>query len=73
MTHWRGSNDPLLNPTSIQFWTAVLVFSALFCLYFLAGVAGGLQASEQARFSLSVAGDHLHSAWECAIYALQVW
>lgn len=73
MTHWRGSNNPLLNPTSIQFWTAVLVFFALFLLFFVGGVAGGLEASEQARFSLSVAGDHLKSAWECVVYALRVW
>lgn len=74
MTHWRGShNDPLLDPTSIQFWTATLVFFALFLLFFLGGVAGGLDASEQTRFSLNVAGDHLRSAWECVIYALQVW
>lgn len=29
--------------------------------------------SGPARFSFHAAAQHLRSAWECAIYALQVW
>jgi len=68
MTQWRGSNEHLSDT-----WTLALGLFGILLWFSLAGILVGLNASDTARFSLSVAGQHLRSAWECVIYALQVW
>jgi len=54
-------------------WTLALVLFGFLLWIAFTGILVGLNASDTARFSLSVAGQHLRSAWECVVYALQVW
>lgn len=67
--HWKGGTKEDWEAAAL----AIIAFMLIYLLIFGSGVVGGLAASEQSRFALSAAAQHLRSAWECVIYALQVW